>query len=117
MYTAGTIYVPCSSGLTALTLSLSPAPKFTVNPAFKPPSFAVGPPILAGGLVWSTGWGLNQRLYGLDPNTGAMSFSAVIGPMDHFATSSAGGGRLFAAARQKVSAFTIAQFPSPPPQG
>jgi polyvinyl alcohol dehydrogenase (cytochrome) len=111
MYVAGTIYVPCATGLAALSLSLSPSPTFTLEPGFKPPAFATGPPILAGGLVWSTGWRFNQRLYGLNPGTGAQAFSAVIGSMDHFATPSAGGGRLFVAARQLVSAFTIAHFP------
>jgi outer membrane protein assembly factor BamB len=111
LYAAGTIYVPCSGGLVALSLSLSPSPTFTVKPGFTPPAFASGPPILAGGLVWSTGWRNNQRLYGLDPSTGAAAFSAVIGPMNHFVTPSAGGGRLFVAARHLISAFTIAKFP------
>jgi Bacterial Ig-like domain (group 3) len=73
-------------------------------------SNAVGPPIFAGGLVWSAGTG-NGILYGLDPSSGATRFSANLGGFEHFTTPSAGGGRLFVADRTKVTAFQIAAAP------
>jgi hypothetical protein len=73
---------------------------------------AVGPPVFAGGLVWSTDWG-GSTLYGLDPATGAVKFSPGLGGFDHFAAPSAGGGRLFVANGDKVTAFTIATPPPP----
>jgi hypothetical protein len=68
--------------------------------------------VYAGGLVWSTGWrGSGKTLYGLDPATGAVRFQTDLSSFNHFATPSAGGGRLFSAAGAQVSALTIASFP------
>jgi len=113
LYHAGVIYVPCSGGLTAVSLAANSS-SFTPLSGFSAPSGAAGPPIFAGGLVWSTGWrgsSGSQLLYGLDPSTGAVHFQQNLGTFDHFATPSAGGGRLFVAAGAKVSALTIAAFP------
>jgi polyvinyl alcohol dehydrogenase (cytochrome) len=110
LYHAGVIYVPCSGGLTAVSLAAD-STSFTPLHSFSAPPGAAGPPILAGGLVWSTGWRSSQILYGLDPSTGAVRFQQNMGTFDHFATPSAGGGRLFVAAGSKVSALTIAAFP------
>jgi outer membrane protein assembly factor BamB len=111
LYHDGVIYVPCTNGITALAVSLSPTPSFTALPGFTTPSGATGPPIFAGGVVWSTGWRSSQVLYGLDPASGAVSFQTSVGTFDHFATPSAGGGRLFVAASNEVSALTISHFP------
>ena len=110
LYRAGVIYVPCAGGLTALSLAANAA-SFIPLAGFAAPAGASGPPIFAGGLVWSTGWRSTQILYGLDPATGAVRFQQNMGGFDHFATPSAGGGRLFVAAGAKVSALTIAVFP------
>ena len=120
IYVAGVIYVTCSDGLHALTLNasartFSPAAAWSVNGA------AVGPPIFAGGLVWSVGTSVgasNGGLYGLDPSTGATSFYADLGGYEHFATPSAGGGFLFVANQaggsgDRVTAFRIVN-PTPP---
>ena len=111
IYVNGVIYVACSNGVHALSLngnSFAPLSLWTVN------SSAVGPPIFAGGLVWSAGTG-NGTLYGLDPSTGATRFSAGLGSFEHFTTPSAGGGRLFVANTNKVTAFQIANAPAPSP--
>jgi outer membrane protein assembly factor BamB len=110
LYHAGVIYVPCAGGLTAVSVAANSS-SFTPLLSFAAPSGASGPPIFAGGLVWSTGWRSSQILYGLDPSTGAVRFQQNMGTFDHFATPSAGGGRLFVAAGAKVSALTIAAFP------
>ena len=111
LYRAGVIYVPCSGGLVALALSLSPSPSFTALPGWSAPAGASGPPIFAGTLVWSTGWRSSQVLYGLDPATGAIRFQESPGTFNHFATPSAGGGRLFVAVGSNVTALTISSFP------
>jgi outer membrane protein assembly factor BamB len=111
LYRAGVIYVPCSKGLVALALTTGANPSFTALPGFSAPPGATGPPIFAGGRVWSTGWRSSQLLYGLDPSTGAVSSQSAPGTFHHFATPSAGGGRLFVAAGSTVSALTIARFP------
>ena len=118
----GVIYVTCSDGLRALALNLSsktfaPLSTWSVN------SDAVGPPIFAGGLVWSVGPSIgasNGGLYGLNPTTGATSFYADLGGYEHFTTPSAGGGLLFVAnqsgsGRDEVTAFRIVSTTSRAP--
>ncbi len=100
----------CSGGLAAVSVAAN-AESFTSATGFSAPPGASGPPIFAGGLVWSTGWRSTNILYGLDPATGTVRFQQNMGTFDHFATPSAGGGRLFVAAGSKVSALTIAAFP------
>ena len=113
IYYNGVIYVSCSNGLHALSLNVAagtfaPLAGWTVN------SSAVGPPIFAGGLVWSAGTG-NGVLYGLDPSTGSTRFSANLGTFEHFTSPSAGGGRLFIANGDQVTAFQIATLGSSSP--
>jgi outer membrane protein assembly factor BamB len=107
VYSAGVIYPSCTDGLRAVSSdTLAALPGWTVNPQ------AVGPPILAGGLIWSAGWN-NGTLYGLDPATGATRFSESLGSFDHFSSPGAGGGRLFVANGNRVTAYTIANPPPP----
>lgn len=75
--------------------------------------------MIAGGLVWVTNSG--GTLFGLDPTAGtarsqfAIPEKTISGGSDvnHFATPSAGGGRLFVGSGDQVTAFTIAQPPPP----
>jgi hypothetical protein len=112
IYVAGVIYVTCQEdGIHALALNLT-ARTFAPLPGWHVTGGAIGPPVLAGGLVWSTAW-TGSLLYGLQPGTGAVKFSADLGSFDHFATPGAGGGRLFVAGGNRVTAFTIATPPPP----
>jgi hypothetical protein len=115
VYDAGRIYVACSEGLRAISLN-GAAHTFSDVPGWIVNSSAVGPPIVAAGLVWSAGWH-NGTLYALDPASGATRFSASPGSFDHFTSPSAGGGRLFVGTGERVTAFTIAKPPAttPPP--
>jgi hypothetical protein len=111
IYDNGVIYVACGDGLHALALNASshtfmPLSGWTVNGS------TIGPPTAAGGLVWSADYH-SGTLYGLNPRTGATSFSANLGTFDHFASPSAAGGRLFVANGAQVTAFTIATSPTP----
>jgi outer membrane protein assembly factor BamB len=110
IYDNGVIYVACSNGLHALSLNTT-AKTFAAASGWTVNSSAVGPPIFAGGLVWSAGTG-NGVLYALDPGTGATKFSASLGGFEHFSSASAGGGRLFIANRNLVTAFQIAAAPA-----
>ena len=63
-----------------------------------------GPPILAGGLVWTIGQ--DGVLYGLNPRTGALQDKADVGtPANHFPTPSVGGGLLLVTSAEHVIAF------------
>jgi hypothetical protein len=115
IYYNGVIYVTCSNGLHALALNAS-APSFSPLSGWTVNSSAVGPPIEAGGLIWSAGYN-NGILYGLNPSTGATSFSSNLGGFKHFMTPSAGGGLLFVANVSAVTAFKIANGPPPSPTG
>ncbi len=56
---------------------------------------AAGPPIVAGGLVWTIG--SDGVLYGLNPTSGTVTEQATIGaPANHFPTPSVGAGLLLA---------------------
>jgi polyvinyl alcohol dehydrogenase (cytochrome) len=95
-----TVYLPCQSGPIAVQTTDSPAGLRLLWSA----SVGGGPPIVAGGLVWTIG--SNGVLYGLSPNSGAVEDHATIGaPANHFPTPSLGAGLLLAPSAQRVVAF------------
>jgi hypothetical protein len=108
---AGTVvYVPCGSGLEAIQTS-------PLGVAWQTSSGAHGPPITAGGLVWSIG---GSSLYGLNPANGqAAEQVSVGGQANHFPTPSVGDGLLLAPNSDQVVAFSgsagLPGPPSPPP--
>jgi hypothetical protein len=107
------VYVPCESGLQAVQTSASPA---SVSVLWTNSS-AHGPPISAGGLIWSIG---GSSLYGIDPSTGATVVTLSVGSQaNHFPTPSVGDGLLLAPTSDQVVAFAgsagIPGPPSPPP--
>ena len=118
---AGTLYVSClGGGLRAVSVrELNAAePKLSAAPGWSVPSQAIGPPIFAGDLVWATHWNEDVSegggvLYGINPTTGHVQFEEPLGAFEHFATPSAGGGRLFVANNAQVTAFGIAIPPAP----
>jgi outer membrane protein assembly factor BamB len=111
VYFFGTIYVACSDGLRAVSVNTS-TPSLSLKPGWTVTGPAIGPPIVAGGLVWVVGWG-GGELFGLDPSSGAVRFSENLGSFMHFASPSAGGGSLFVANDNQVTALRIARPPAP----
>ena len=117
-YAAGVIYMPCTNGVQAL--SYDPVAR-TFTPLWQGPKDAFGPPIVSGGLVWdvATGGfsGGGTKLYALDPGTGAVRYTETLpSPVtDHFASPSAGGGRVLVASGSTVSAFQEGTVVLPPP--
>jgi hypothetical protein len=109
-----TLYVTCGR-LTAVSVGAGSPPLLAVKAGFSAPSGPSGPPTIAGGLVWVAN--SSGNLYGLDPNSGAARSRFSIpengSQVNHFATPSAGGGRLFVASGNQVTAVTIAQTPGP----
>jgi outer membrane protein assembly factor BamB len=116
-----TLYVACVGGLRALSLGSGSPPSLAAKPGFTAPSATRGPPIIAGGLVWVTNFSTTPNapgtLYGLNPNSGtAMSQFSIPengSEINHFVIPSAGGGRLFVASGNQVTAFRIARSPAP----
>jgi polyvinyl alcohol dehydrogenase (cytochrome) len=113
-----TIYAACSGGLRALSLGSGSPPSLTTKAGFSAPAGATGPPMIAGGLVWVTNHS-SGTLYGLDPTSGTMRNHFQIpengSNVNHFASPSAGGGRLFVASGDQVTAYTVAPPPAPTP--
>ena len=111
-----TIYVACGGTMKALSFRSGSPPSIAANAGFSAPSGANGPPTIAGGLVWTTNF--TGSLDGLDLTSGASRshFSIPETPSDvnhpnvnHFASPSAGGGRLFVGSGNQVTAYRIAQ--------
>ena len=108
------VYSPCRSGLEALQTSPSPP---SITKQWTAASGATGPPIVAGGLVWSIG---GSTLYSIDPATGATVQQLPLGgEANHFPTPSVGDGLLLAPSSDRVLAFSgsggVPGGPSPPP--
>jgi hypothetical protein len=112
-----TVYVPCLVGVIAVRATRSPASLRILWRATN----GNGPPIIAGGLVWSITVP-NGTLLGLDPASGRVRQQAQIGAeANHFPTPSAGAGLLLAPSALHVVAFRTsssrAAAPATPAQG
>ena len=105
-----TVYLPCVSGIIAVRATSSPPSLRLLWSS----GVGGGPPIVAGGLVWTIGQ--NGTLYGLDPATGKIRQQASIGvPANHFPTPGIGAGLLLATCAQNVVAFRTNAAPSRSP--
>jgi outer membrane protein assembly factor BamB len=96
-YASGVVYVPCVDGLAALKVSGN-----TLAQAWRGPSFRAGPPIVAGGAVWTVDLD-GGVLYALDARTGRVRFQARI---DKFTTPTAGGQWVYVGGGSSVLGFT-----------
>ncbi len=106
VYYQGIVYAACADGLRALSLNTTTG-TFAPVAGWQVQSGALGPPIVAGGLVWVTGWN-SQQLFGLNLLTGQTVVDQPTPAMDHFAIPSAANGMLFLATGQTVEAYTVA---------
>ncbi|MDA4125599.1 MAG: PQQ-binding-like beta-propeller repeat protein [Thaumarchaeota archaeon] len=97
----GYVFVPCSDGLVALSLSPN-----TFQVLWRSPGFPSGPPIVTGNVVWAldTSSGI---LHGYDVKSGTSLFSLSTGQVTRFTTPATGDGRLFVGAGSKIFAFQI----------
>jgi outer membrane protein assembly factor BamB len=121
-YAGGVIYVACSNGVQALAYNQAAR---TFSPLWKGPGDAAGPPIVSAGLVWVVATHAStpgSKVYGLDPGSGIPRYTEALpsAAVDHFASPSAAGGRLFVASGSSVTAYQLAALPpgsapSPPP--
>jgi polyvinyl alcohol dehydrogenase (cytochrome) len=95
------VYAPCSGGVVAVKVGASPP---SLTRLWQTSSGSSGPPIIAGGMIWTIG---GSTLYGLDPSTGStVEHFSLAGEANHFPTPAVGGGLLLAPSTQRVYAFT-----------
>ncbi len=99
-YAGGKVYVPCTSGLVAVRVGAR-----SLSVAWRGPGFRAGPPIVAGGLVWTVDLDGGQ-LNGLTTGSGRVAFRAGIGSPPQFSTPSESGGRLYVSGGRRILAFT-----------
>lgn len=97
-----TVFVPCSDGLYALSIS---ATSIAVEWHASHP--VLGSPIVAAGAVWAieTSSGI---LYALDPSSGSVLYSTRLGSAQHFSTPAATEGFVVAPAGRAVVAISTA---------
>jgi outer membrane protein assembly factor BamB len=107
------VYLPCQGGVIAVLMN-SP----TMTQLWQTSTGSGGPPIVAGGLVWT----INQsgQVFGLNPATGTSVVQVSVGSeANHFPTPSVGDGLLLVPGTDQVVAFQgpagLPGPPSPPP--
>ncbi len=78
-FSGDTVYLPCANGVESLTVSATGS--FTIG--WQTASGANGPPVLAGGAVWSLDTN-NGTLMALSQGSGALEQRISVGPVPHF---------------------------------
>jgi outer membrane protein assembly factor BamB len=126
-YANGRLYLTCEgNGLVSLSVNTS-TNTFSLcdsscNAAgtWYAPVGTVGPPIVAGGIVWAVSI-RGGGLYGFDANTGAQVYNSAGFSVNHFVTPSEAGGQIFVGAGNVVRSFnmtqgcsTVSLAPAPP---
>jgi outer membrane protein assembly factor BamB len=99
-FLGGTAYLPCESGVIAVATDVKTG---KIRQLWQTPTGSGGPPILAGGYVWTIG---NGSLYALDPTNGhAVEQLSVGSEATDFPTPSVGDGLVLAPSSDQVHAF------------
>ena len=98
-YSGALVYAACVDGLVALRTGAGLAR------AWRGPGFRAGPPIVAGGAVWTVDLG-GGTLYALDARTGRVRFHAGIGSPAQFTSPAAAAGSIYVGGGSRVVAFT-----------
>ena len=100
-YAAPYVYLSCQGkGMVAVKVDTA-APSFSAcdatcgAPSWIAPGFTPGPPIVAGGAVWTVDIG-GAGLYGLNAATGAQIYHSAGFGVTHFTTLAEAGGQIFA---------------------
>jgi outer membrane protein assembly factor BamB len=96
-----TVYVPCGDGLVAVRVA---GDDLTV--AWRSDRFDAGPPIAAGGLVWSVDENA-PALVGLDPGGGGQRVRIALDDASHFASPSSAPGCVFVPTLRTITAFCV----------
>jgi outer membrane protein assembly factor BamB len=105
------LYVPCAEHIREVNVDTVHR---SVSLGWSGPSTgSAGPPILAGGALWSVDWS-NGTLYALNPATGATLTTIALGAVPHFTSPSAALGLVLIGTNAGVTAFDGPSGPPPP---
>lgn len=99
-WSGSTVFVPCADGLVAL--SVSPT---TLKISWRAAHPMLGSPIIAAGVLWAIE-PASAKLYALDPATGAVLYTTLLGSARHFNTLAATEGFVVAPAGTHVVAIS-----------
>jgi polyvinyl alcohol dehydrogenase (cytochrome) len=105
------LYVPCQEHIKEINVD-------TVHRSVSsgwsgPATSSAGPPIIAGGALWSIDWP-GGTLYALNRTTGATMTTIALGPVPHFASPSSALGLLLIGTDAGVTALAGPSGPPPP---
>ncbi|HVS29649.1 MAG TPA: PQQ-binding-like beta-propeller repeat protein [Solirubrobacteraceae bacterium] len=95
------VYVPCVDGIVAVRTG-----SHRLSVAWKGPGFRAGPPIVAGGAVWTLDLD-GGVLYALSAADGSVIAKTSVGSVAQFTTPAESAGRVLVAAGTRVVAVTI----------
>lgn len=96
------VFVSCFDGLYAVAVTASPAPALSV--AWHTTGTHPGPPVVAGGVVWTVE--RSGGLAGYDATTGAPRGRAAVTPVGSFPTLAAASGSLYVPGGDRILAFS-----------
>jgi outer membrane protein assembly factor BamB len=99
--TVDRIYIPCTDGVVALTVA-EDARSF--SPLWRSATFDAGPPIVAGGVIWTIDLSAGA-LVGLNEANGHELVREKLEEVSHFASPSSAAGCLFVPTLQTITAF------------
>jgi outer membrane protein assembly factor BamB len=100
-HTSDAVYVPCGDGVVALTVADEGR---SFSRRWQSSSFDAGPPIVAGGLVWTVDLS-SGALVGLDEGSGHEAARLDLGDVSHFASPSSAAGCIFVPTLRTITAF------------
>jgi polyvinyl alcohol dehydrogenase (cytochrome) len=104
------LYVPCTEGIKEINVDFVHR---SVSTGWSGPSaLSAGPPIIAGGALWSVQWP-SGTLYALNPATGATITTIAVGTVPHFTSPSAALGLVLIGTDVGVTAFAGPSGPPP----
>jgi polyvinyl alcohol dehydrogenase (cytochrome) len=98
------VFVPCDEGERVRGVRIDFVHRTFTTDFAGPHENGAGPPILAGGVLWSVDYGTGT-LYGINPSTGATVTTFSIGAVPHFASPSAALGLLLVGTNAGVTAL------------
>jgi outer membrane protein assembly factor BamB len=102
-HTADTVYVPCSDGVVAVRIANGGG---SFSELWKAEGFGAGPPIVAGGLIWTVDLS-SDALVGLDPGDGHEVVREPTADASHFASPSSAPGCVFVPTLRTITAFCV----------
>jgi polyvinyl alcohol dehydrogenase (cytochrome) len=105
------LYVPCQEHIQEVNINTT-AQSMSLGWA-GPSTNSAGPPILAGGALWSIDTA-NAKLYALNPATGQTMTTITLTSVPHFASPSAALGLLLIGTNTGITALDGPSGPPPP---